>query len=49
MLNTDGEPDGYAVKVLQTLVQRLDWPIKIEYFPWPRVSYMAQKGCVILS
>ncbi|MEJ6475560.1 transporter substrate-binding domain-containing protein [Pseudoalteromonas piscicida] len=44
MLNTDGEPDGYAVKVLQALAQRLDWPIKIEYFPWPRVAHMAQKG-----
>jgi polar amino acid transport system substrate-binding protein len=44
MLDKQGQPDGYAVKILQAVAQRLHWQLHIDYMPWMRVVADAQQG-----
>lgn len=44
MLDVQGQPDGYAVKILQAVAQRLDWQLHIDYMPWMRVVAEAKQG-----
>lgn len=44
MLDEQGKPDGYAVKILQAVAKRLHWQLRIDYMPWMRVVADAQQG-----
>lgn len=44
MLNDKGEPDGYAVNILQAVAKPLNWELQINYYPWLRVVSKAKKG-----
>ncbi|CAM2864341.1 ABC transporter substrate-binding protein [Shewanella amazonensis] len=44
MLNEQGQPDGYAVKILEAIAARLNWRLSIQYYPWVRVVHLAQQG-----
>lgn len=44
MLDKQGQPDGYAVKILQAVANRLHWRLHIDYMPWMRVVADAQQG-----
>jgi polar amino acid transport system substrate-binding protein len=44
MPDGNGNPDGYAVKVLQAVARQMNWDLKITYFPWIRVLAHARSG-----
>jgi polar amino acid transport system substrate-binding protein len=44
MLDQQGQPDGFAVKVLQAVAEQLGWSVKIAYMPWIRVVESAKQG-----
>lgn len=44
MENAQGQPDGYATKMLQGVAQRLGWELKIRYMPWLRLVSDAKDG-----
>ncbi len=44
MLNKDGKPDGFAVRILQGVSQRLNWKLTFIYSPWVRVVSHAKSG-----
>jgi polar amino acid transport system substrate-binding protein len=44
MLNQDGEPDGFAVRILQGVSQQLNWKLTFIYSPWMRVVNHAKSG-----
>lgn len=44
MLDSQGQPDGLAVKTLQAVARQLNWNLSIDYMPWMRVVHGAQRG-----
>ncbi|WP_063338465.1 MULTISPECIES: substrate-binding periplasmic protein [unclassified Marinomonas] len=44
MLNKQGEPDGFAVRILQGVSKQLNWKLTFIYSPWMRVVNHAKSG-----
>ena len=44
MQDKDGNPDGFAVHILQAVAKQLNWKLDYSYFPWMRVVLKAKRG-----
>ena len=44
MLNKEGKPDGFAVRILQGVSKQLNWSLTFIYSPWMRVVSHAKSG-----
>lgn len=44
MQDSNGQPDGYATRILLSIAEPLDWQLQINFMPWLRVVQEAKNG-----